>query len=449
MNFSRRLKLLLLPLALLSGLTGFQLALQSLKTENVTHKDFLAQYLLARALLAGVNPYQPLPELDKHFQTGDSQWRPHSTPHTPGLAIFSLPFAFFSYPQAAALWLLVEILCLSAAVFLLLRGFNAAVNPLLALLVTWTALGWAHVWEGLIWGQINTVLLLLVVGAWLNLRGGGEWPGGALLGVAISFKLIFWPIALFLVIRRRWSSAIMALAVFAVTNLIAAVAMGWRIVADYYTDAGPSAAALHQAHAHNLSLWSVGWRAFSGTWSLAVTGVNAPPIFFSSRLAVGASLLLTGAALILGLVASVESDRYGRYGKAGGAVNFDLAYGMMICVCLLVSPLTWPHYLILLALPLAVTARRLRDLHFPRRPALLCAIAVLILLIPATSIETFILSFSSAPDIFPGATGGQPGVSVSFGAGLLSLIPTLSVLIILWLMRHLSRLPGGEPLQAL
>jgi uncharacterized membrane protein YhaH (DUF805 family) len=446
MNLSRRLKLPLLLLALLSGLSGFQLALQSLKTENVTHKDFLAQYLLARALLAGVNPYQPLPDLDKHFQTGDSQWRPHSTPHTPGLAIFSLPFAFFSYAQAAGLWLLVEMLCLSAAVFLLLRGFKASFNPLLALLVTWTALGWAPVWEDLVWGQINTVLLLLVVGAWLNLRGGGEWPGGALLGVAISFKLIFWPIALFLVIRRRWASAIMALAVFAVTNLIAAVATGWRIVANYYTDAGPSAAALHQAHAHNLSLWSVGWRAFSGTWSLAVTGVNAPPVFFSSRLAAGASLLLTGAALILGLAASIKADRYG---KAGGTMNFDLAYGMMICVCLLVSPLTWPHYLILLALPLAVTARRLRDLRFPCRPAVLCAIAVLILLIPATSLETLILSFSSAPDISTVNTGGQPGVSVSFGAGLLSLIPTLSVLMILWLMRHLSRLPGEERPQVL
>jgi uncharacterized membrane protein YhaH (DUF805 family) len=446
MNLSRRLKLPLLLLALLSGLSGFQLALQSLKTENVTHKDFLAQYLLARALLGGVNPYQPLPDLDKHFQTGDSQWRPHSTPHTPGLAIFSLPFAFFSYAQAAGLWLLVEMLCLSAAVFLLFRGFNASFNPPLALLVTWTALGWAPVWEDLVWGQINTILLLLVVGAWLNLRGGGEWPGGALLGVAISFKLIFWPIALFLVIRRRWSSAIMALAVIAVTNLIAAVAMGWRIVANYYTDAGPSAAALHQAHAHNLSLWSVGWRAFSGTWSLTVTGVNAPPVFFSSRLAAGASLLLTGAALILGLAASIKADRYG---KAGGTMNFDLAHGMMICVCLLVSPLTWPHYLMLLALPLAVTARRLRDLRFPRRPAVLCAIAVLILLIPATSLETFILSFSSAPDISTVNTGGQPGVSVSFGAGLLSLIPTLSVLMILWLMRHLSRLPGEERPQVL
>jgi hypothetical protein len=124
---------------------------------------------------------------------------------------------------------------------------------------------------------------------------------------------------------------------------------------------------------------------------------------------------------------------------------------MMVCVCLLVSPLTWSHYLILLALPIAVTAIRLRELRFPRRQTLLFAIASLILLIPSGSIESFILSFSSSstsPNILPGDPGVQMGVPVSFAVGLLSLIPTLSVLIILWLMRKLSRLPADELPQA-
>jgi len=450
MTLSRRLRLSLLLLALIAGYSGFQLAIESLKPENVTNKDFLQEYLMARALLAGVSPYQPLPDLDKYFQTGDKQYRPHASPHTPGFAIFTAPFAFMSYAQAAWAWFLVEILCLYAAVFLLLRGFNASVNPLFALLITWVALGWSHVWEDLIWGQINTVLLLLIVGAWLNLRGGRRWSGGALLGAAISFKLIFWPIALFLVLRRRWSSAIMALVVFAVTNLIASAAMGWRVVAYYYTDVGPSTAALYRAYGYNLSLWSVGWRVFSGTGSPTIRGVAAPPIFFAPRLAVITSLLLTGAALILGLAASIRTaSQPERYGKAGGTVNFDHAYGMMICVCLLVSPMIWPHYLILLAFPMAVIARRLRDLTFPRRQTLLCVIAVLILLIPIISYEDFLLSFSSAPNIFPNESGLRPDVPVSFTVGLLHLPPTSSALIILWLTRRLSRLPGGERPQVL
>jgi len=443
MTLSRRLKLPLLLLALLSGFSGFQLAFRSLKPENITRKDFLPEYLLAKAVLEGMNPYQPLPALNERFQTGATWVFPHPTPHTPGLAIFSLPFAFLSYARAASIWFLVEILCLAASIFILLRGFNVSANPLLALLIIWATLGWAHVWEDLILGQINTVLLLLIVGAWLNLRNDRQVAGGALLGVAIALKLIFWPLALFMALRRRWLSAVMALAVFAVTNLIAAVAIGWRVVANYYIDAGPSTAILYRAYAQNLSLWSVGWRAFSGTWSPVLTGVNAPPIFFSLRLAVISSLLLTGAALILGLAAAIKADRYG---KAGGTMNFDFAYGIMICVCLLVSPLTWPHYLILLALPLAVTIHRLRDLRFPRQQTLLCAIAVLILLIPNISLENFIFSFSAAPNISSNELGVQPDAPVSFAVGLLSLIPTLGALIIFWLMRQLSRLPGEASL---
>ncbi|HKQ75801.1 MAG TPA: glycosyltransferase family 87 protein [Blastocatellia bacterium] len=446
MTLSRRLKIPLLLLALLSGYSGFQLAIHSLKPENVTNKDFLQEYLMARAVLAGVSPYQFLPDLDKQFQTGDKQWRPHASPHTPGLAIFSLPFAFLSYAQAAGIWLLIEILCLFASAFLLFRGLNGSANPLLALLVTWAALGWSHVWEDLIWGQINPVLLLLVVGAWLKLRSGRDWSGGALLGVAISFKLIFWPLALFLVLCRRWSGAIVALAVFAVTNLIAAVAMGWRVVAYYYTDVGPSTAALYRAYAYNISLWSVGWRAFSGTGTPILRGVEAPPIFFSPRLAIITSILLTGAALILGLSASIKAYRYG---KASGTVNFDHAYGMMICVCLLLSPLIWPHYFILLAFPMAVIARRLRDLSFPRRQMLLGAIPVLILLIPAFSLEDFIVSFSTAPNIIPNESAIRPDTPVSFAVGLLHLLPTSSALIIPWLISQLSRMSGEERSPAL
>ena len=446
MSLSRRLKLPLLLLALLSGFSGFQLALQSLKPEPLTRKDFISEYLVARAVLAGINPYQPLIELDKYFPTGAKQWPPHPTPHTPGLVIFSIPFAFLGYAQAARIWLLAQILCLFASVFLLFRGLKASVRLPLVIIVAWAALGWPPVWQDLIFGQINTALLLLIVGAWLNLRDGREWRGGALLGAAITFKLIFWPIALFLVLRRRWHSAITALAVFTATNLIALIIMGWRVVVNYYTDVGPSTAALYRAYAHNLSLWSVGWRVFSGTGSPALTGAVAPPIFSSLRLAVITSLLLTGVAGALGLAASIKAERYG---KAEESMNFDIGYGMMVCLSLLVSPLTWPHYLTLLAFPLAVTARRLRDLRFRRRETLLCAFAVLILLIPTFSLENFISSFSTPTDILPNESGIQSEGQVSGAISLLFLLPTLSVLIILWLMRQLSRLPGEERRQAI
>ncbi len=201
--------------------------------------------------------------------------------------------------------------------------------------------------------------------------------------------------------------------------------------------------ALYRAYAYNLSAPSLGWRLFSGTGVPEIRGVQAAPIFYSPRLAVITSILLTGAALILGLAAAIKTHRYG---KAGENANFDLAFAMMICVCLLASPMIWPHYLIILALPLTVIARRLRELGFPRRQTLFCVVAILILLIPAFALEDFILSFSSAPNIVPNETGVRPDTPVSFAAGLIFLLPTLSAPIILLLARRLARMSGEKTL---
>jgi hypothetical protein len=448
MTISRRLKYPLLLCALLSGLGGFRLAQISIRPENAPRKDVLQEYVGAEAILAGVNPYQPLPDLRKQFQM-ESRWSlPHPTPHTPFLLLLSLPFAFLPYTRAAGIWTFIEGLFLFASFYLLFRWFSASARPWLLALMAWAALGWGHAWEDLIWGQINAVLLLLLVGAWLALRRGREGVGGVLLGIAFSLKLIFWPLVLFLALCRKWVGAVTALAFFAAVNLAAALALGWRVVANYYLVIGPSTSAYYRAYAQNLSLWSIGWRVFSETWSPALTGVKAPPLFFSPRLALGVSLLLTGAALVLGMAASVAAARKGKIdfegkipgGDGPGEVsNFDLAYGGMICVCLLVSPQTWPHYLVLLALPLTVALRRLRELRFPKKLTPLCAGAILILLIPDVSLQNFIFSFSPLPESQTSLPGVQLDVPVSFAAGLLSLIPIVSVLILFWLTWRLAR----------
>jgi hypothetical protein len=443
MILPRRLKLPLVLLALLSGLSGFQWVLGALRSENITRKDFIQEYLMARAIRSGVNPYLPLPELNDRFQTGAQLAFPHPTPHTPVVGVFSLPFAFLGYAQAAGVWLLVEILCLCASVFLLLRQFIPSSSLLLASLVAWAALGWSHVWEGLAVGQLNTILLLLLVGAWLNMRNDKLLPGAAMLGVAISFKLIFWPIVLFLAFRRRWRGAVVAIAVFIGANLIAAMVIGWRVVADYFVHYGPSTATLYRACSQNLSLWSVGWRVFLGTGSPTLAGIDAPPLFYSPRLALGVSLVLTGAALVLGVAAALKVDRKSDTDARG---NFDLAFWIMVCICLLVSPLTWPHYLILTALPASLVMQRLRALRFPRAETLLYAVAVVLLLVPDLTLESFILSFSSAASRVHNNLDILPDMRVSFGAGLLRLIPTLGMSILVWLMRQLSRMSDNRSL---
>ena len=113
--------LLLLVLVVLSLFNVF-IGAQALAPPNVYRKDFVQEYVLARAIRAGVNPYLPVDELAEIFVAPASGLVPtYPTPHPPPVAVFSLPLSLLAYEQAAVLWFVLEIACLLLAVYLLLR----------------------------------------------------------------------------------------------------------------------------------------------------------------------------------------------------------------------------------------------------------------------------------------------------------------------------------------
>ena len=114
---------LTLVLALGGGVAGLWLAMQSLRPQYVYGKDFIQEYLLARAIRAGMNPYLPQRELAEAFglELTDPTF-PHPTPHPPGLALLSWPLAWFDYSLAAAAWMALELCCLVLGVGLLIEG---------------------------------------------------------------------------------------------------------------------------------------------------------------------------------------------------------------------------------------------------------------------------------------------------------------------------------------
>src|SRR5258705_11246546 len=64
--------------------------------------DFAQDYFLAKAIIAGVNPYLPLNELGARFGIPDQI--PHSSTHPPSFAVLCLPLALLSFQHAAFLW---------------------------------------------------------------------------------------------------------------------------------------------------------------------------------------------------------------------------------------------------------------------------------------------------------------------------------------------------------
>ena len=225
--------------------------------------------------------------------------------------------------------------------------------------------------ETITFGQINMLLILLIVGD-LLFAVPRKWRlAGAGIGLATALKLFPGIFIVYLLVTRRWRAAIVASATAAGATLLAA-AIAPRASWQFWTDA----------------LWStdrVGRTDYTGNQSLQgllarLTAPAEPP-----RLA---WLLLVVAVAGFGLWRAARAARDG-----------DEITGMALTglVAALISPITWPHHvywfvpavLVLVTAAAAPVGRR-------RRVALI-ALAIGGYAIAAVGVVSFV-DFGTAPE---------------------------------------------------
>jgi hypothetical protein len=288
------------------------------------------------------------------------------------------------------------------------------------LIVTLLVLAWSPFWEEIVIGQLMTLLFVLLIAAWLTLRSGDDIRGGILLGCLIALKLMAWPVAIFLAIRRKWRAVVAVGASAVAANLAAAVLMGFDRVVYYYVDVSAIVSPLYRAHEANFSMWTIGWRLFDGTGSPVLLGLEAPPLVIAPILARYVSLAVPLVLLGTGLWLATHARR------------FDTSFGILVCVSLLVNPVAWSHYLILAAIPIIIVGRRLFALNLPNRETWAFLALSLLLFIPRLRLRRFILQL----------TGNEltaKTAQVPFVATLLTLVPVVAILGLLWLIWQMER----------
>ena len=412
LTFSPGFKRLLFVIAAFNGLIGIKRIVESFFPPDIYRKDFMSPYLMARAIVSGVDPYLPLPELARRLISYPNySVLNHPTSHPPFLGLLGLPFGLFSYEKAAIVWLIFELICLLISLLLLLRWWGKPIKAGTVAALFGVALGWAPIVEELWLGQISSCLLLLLIGAWFALRAEKNFLGGAMLGGLIALKLMAWPIVIFLALRRKWNGVIAAFAVAAAANLLAMAVFGINPVKNYYLKVGPQVASIYFSHDINYSTWTIGRRLFAGI------GYNfwAPPLWSTASLALLFTYLTPAIVLLLGLRVALK------------AKSFDTSFGLLVGVGILVSPIAWTHYLMLAAIPIVIIARRLQAIRYPRRMSYLAFCLWLLLSIVGATYSYVVGLFASqtTPD-------GTP--IVPFMAGALTLIPAVALLGLLWIV---------------
>jgi len=269
--------------------------------------DFRVFWHAGNDVLAGRSPYPaPDPAVLAHQS---------SFVYPPETALAFTPFALLPYHLAAAIFLIVLFASVPLTLWLLeVRDWRCYGAAFLM----------APVLSGISNGAVSCLLALGLAAAW---RYRDSWkPAAVAVAAVILAKVFLWPLGLWLVATRRWAAAAAALVGGALVTLASWAVLGFaglgdypdllRILANAEQDQGYSPIALGLA----IGLPSGLARGLAfGLGALAVVG-----IFVMARRRDGDRLSLT----------------------------------MAIAAALLLSPIVWLHYFILLLVPLALSRPR-------------------------------------------------------------------------------------------
>ena len=311
---------------------------------------------MVRALLDRIDPYLPVDILAERYIVGTSATLlSHPTPHPPTLGLLLLPWGWVDYRTAAALWLGIELACLFVSVHLLARLSGARLSGIAQAGIGFALLIWHPVWMELAWGQLMLPIVALVAGAWLALSEERHVLAGVLLGVTLWLKPVALPLLLLCLMRKDWRALGAAIVTAATGYLAVALWVGFGVFARYFTTVLPEVNAIYRASWGNISVTSLAWRVFVGTSEGTTGRVAVPPLYASSVAASLGAVLLPGLLLLTACVAAKRLR------------SLDWSFALMAAVCIILGPISWPHYLVLAIIPVTQVARALAARGLPVR----------------------------------------------------------------------------------
>lgn len=185
----------------------------------------------------------PLYSHDVKFRTPIGLNLPFTYP--PLAAVIFAPFAWLGMPAASVVITLITLVLLLVSTMIVLTRLGvwaeSRVVPrpawlrrwwLTALIVAWATLYWEPIAANFAFGQINVVLMTLVIAECVPRHT--PWPRGILLGLGIALKLTPAVFLLYFVLRRDRRAVLTSLA-----SVVAAVAAGfalaWQDSWEYWT----------------------------------------------------------------------------------------------------------------------------------------------------------------------------------------------------------------------
>jgi alpha-1,2-mannosyltransferase len=295
-----------LPIPLYGAIT------YSVLTGTKRGSDFASFWEGGRRVLHGLSPY---PLVDSLPSVAD---RISFTPF-----VYPPPAAFAMAPLSVLPFWIADTLF-----FALLLGSVVLAFRLLGVR-DWRCYGAAFLsvpmFAGIALGSLSPLLLLGAAAAWRY--RGSTWRVASIVAALVVAKLFLWPLWLWLVYTRRYAAAAASAVLGLLGTLVAWAFIGFAGLHDY---------------ARLLSRMS------------ELTGTNSYSLYALARAAGAAPAATQAGIFALGIVLTVVAARALRR-----ETTDERAFVASIGLALLLTPILWPHYLVLLFVPIALIRREL------------------------------------------------------------------------------------------
>ncbi len=327
--------------------------------------DFAQEWTSARNYLSGLPVYLDFGRSIALHLGGTANPTFAYNAHPPAAVLVALPFGLLPYREAYLVWNIGALVCLGLSLWMIVGDRSAwparlDFLGLLILIVFGNAL--AH---QLVQGQLNLLILLLIVVAWATDRRGAATRSGIAIGLAAGIKLFPFFLVLYPLGRRRWATVGAAIATFLAINAVGCLLFGLDAYGDYFFRVVPRLQKFRDA-LPNASLMGFWTRLFDGSLGEAIPVWRCPLLAKSLAGATSLAVTLATLAIVRGLARRASDARpqpeqgaddtrrvpaTGQTPRATDASempDWNLCFALCCAAMLLVSPITWDHYFLLL-----------------------------------------------------------------------------------------------------
>lgn len=290
----------------------------------------------------------------------------------PTAVLLTIPLGLLPYRTAFRLWNILGSSALVVSLIALCRSTPLSISKTAILVTASLLLAWNPLRVQLYQGQWSLLLFFLIVAIW-KFEKTARWNTcGICIGLAAAIK--FFPAFLLLpfLLRRQWSVLLAAAACLTVLNAVAILLFGIETYGTYWNNVMPGLQPF-KGHSVNASLAGFWHRLFDP--AVEPRSLNVRALYHAPALAYIAtvvSCLIVVALLVRAILRSAGIE---------GPRN---AVACCVTAMLLVSPLTWDHYLVMTLLPAAVAWQSARPGGWCRH---LLAISAAMMFFPPTLIH--------------------------------------------------------------